>query len=145
MLHTRQANNICNNFRALDIWTQTYPKGLLVNLYNDGNSHHTFGQRIWICNTSNTSPLDNIKLISLTPVLSYIASHWMCTLVLYVCTCVCDCSDSSIMALQGPKHERFNNIRLLGTFCKHSVFTREKKNICNCGTLYVVHYWVPYS
>jgi hypothetical protein len=28
---------------------------------------------------------------------------------MYVCTCASDCSDSSVMALQWPKHGRFNN------------------------------------
>ena len=36
--HT-QSNHIytCNSFWALHLWTQTYPKGILVNLYNYGN------------------------------------------------------------------------------------------------------------
>jgi hypothetical protein len=71
--HTKQAHiyiyiyiYICHNFWALDIWTQTYPKGLFKNLYNYGNTviiplakecDYVHPSKIWT--------LNNIKLISL--------------------------------------------------------------------------------
>ena len=35
--HTHTHTYICNNFWALELYTQTYPKGTLVNLHNQGN------------------------------------------------------------------------------------------------------------
>ena len=111
----------CNNFWALDLWTLTYPKGIQVNSYNHRNNHHTFGKRIWICICFKHLNLQQQK--SLPPETSYIQSHCTYTYVtcMHVCTCAFDCSDSLIMALQGPKHGRFNNINYW-ELCTDTVF-----------------------
>jgi hypothetical protein len=54
-----------------------------MNLYNHGNTVIILLAKEY--EYVYTSTLDNIKLTSLTPVLSYITSHCKCTLVLYVC------------------------------------------------------------
>ena len=54
-------------------------------------------------------PQKTKKFMSLIPKSSYVTSHCICTLVLHVCMCACDCSDSLIMALQGLKHWSINN------------------------------------
>jgi len=59
---------------------------ILVNVYNHAKIVIILlAKEYEYVYTSNTSTLDNIKLTSLVAVSSYIASHCICTLVLYVC------------------------------------------------------------
>ena len=47
-----------------------------------------------------------------------------CTVCMHVCTCVCDCSDYLIMALQELKDRSFNNI----DYWEQCLYKKKKNN-----------------
>jgi len=73
-----------------------------------------------------------------------------CITCKHVCTrtCVCDCSDSLIKALQGLKHWSFKNdywnFPSAQCFC-WLIYRKKNQCVCNCRTINVALYWVPYS
>ena len=107
-----------------------------MNLYNHGKT-----VIILVANeyeyvyTSNTSTLHNIKLTSLTPVSSYIASHCICTPLLYVCMYV----HLFVTVLTSAEHGSFNTIHYW-ELSVDSVFTEKKKNSIFAITVPVTQY-----
>jgi len=56
---------MCNNLWALDLWTQTYPKGILVHLYNHINTFIILLAKAYIVYLLNIRILDNSRLLRL--------------------------------------------------------------------------------
>jgi hypothetical protein len=84
--HTQNNHKyVCNNFWILALWTQTYPKGALVNLYNHRNRVIILlAKEYKFVYTLNIWTWDNKQFKSRAPESSYITSHCICTLVLHM-------------------------------------------------------------
>jgi len=150
MPHTQQAHihtYISNNFWTLDLWTQTYPKGTLVNLHNHWNRVIIlFAKEYEFVYTAE--PRTTKIHVSYTWIFIHSFALYMhtCITCMHVCTCACDCSGSLIMALQGLKHESFKidywELPIDTVFC-WLIYILKKK--INFRINNVVHYWLPYS